>query len=231
VNTAAVTAAPRASATSADRHRPARGLRDAARQGAVLRVGGVLAGSLVLGGLTSWAQGFLPAQAAPFANSASGWAVLTVLLVVWSRTAGWRAAALGAGSFVLLVLGYTVASELRGLAYSPVLWGTVGLVTGPVIGLAASWLHGTGAAGRTRAAVGTAVVAGVGVGDGVSGLLRVADTTGLTYWVVVAAAGVALLVVMAARRLRERTAVLTAVLGTLAVPAAFVVGVPLVLGG
>lgn len=205
--------------------RPQRARRTATR-GEVLRVGGVLAASLVLGGLTSWAQGFLPDWASPFANSASGWAVLTVALVVGARVSGWRAAAVGAASFVLLVLGYTAASQLRGLAYSPVLWGAVGLVTGPFIGLAASWLRTTG---RT-AALGTAAVAGVLVGDGVSGLTRVADTTGVTYWIVIGAAGLALFGAIAVRRLRERGLVLTAVAGTLVAAAALVVGLPLVAG-
>jgi len=46
------------------------------RRGAV-----VLVASFLLGGLTSYAQGFLPDAAAPFANSASGWTLLTALLV------------------------------------------------------------------------------------------------------------------------------------------------------
>ena len=221
VNTAAMTTSPTTTGPTAAR-RPAPTL----RAGGVLRVGVVLAASVLLGGLTSWAQGVLPQQAAPFANSASGWAVLTVALVVLSRTGGWRAAALGAASFVLLVLGYTAASHLRGLAYSPVLWGTVGLVTGPFVGLAAAWLRTTG---RT-AALGTAAVAGILVGDGVFGLTHVADTTGVTYWVTIGVAGVALLVGMAVRRLRECGTVLLATVGTLAAAAALVVVLPRVAG-
>ena len=41
----------------------------------------VVAASLVLGALTSYAQGLLPGPLRPFANSASGWTVLTALIV------------------------------------------------------------------------------------------------------------------------------------------------------
>ena len=91
----------------------------------------VLTASLLLGGLTSFAQGFLPDAAAPCTNSASGWTLLTALLVVWAagdpRARTRHAALLGVASFVLLVLGYTVAADLRGLHYDPTLFGVVGV--------------------------------------------------------------------------------------------------------
>ncbi|XGX80580.1 hypothetical protein LQK93_03420 [Terrabacter sp. BE26] len=88
----------------------------------VLSALAVVGASLLLGGLTSWAQGVLPDALASFANSPSGWTVLTALVVAAARpTLAWGAA-LGAASFVSLVLGYTIASELRGLTYNPVLW-------------------------------------------------------------------------------------------------------------
>ena len=98
----------------------------------------MLAASFLLGGLTSFAQGFLPDAAAPFANSASGWTLLTALLVAWAardaRTRTWHAAVLGAASFVLLTLGYTVAADLRGFFYDPTLFGEEGHVGGPRVG-------------------------------------------------------------------------------------------------
>ncbi len=104
------------------------------------RAGLVAVLSFALGFLTSCAQGFLPDAFASFANSASGWTQLTALLVCWSRLTGGPAAVLGAVSFMLLVLGYTAAPEVRGFSYSPLLFSVVGVLAGPFVGVAASWL-------------------------------------------------------------------------------------------
>jgi hypothetical protein len=183
-----------------------------------LRAVVVLVASVLLGGATSFAQGFLPDAAAPFANSASGWTVLTVLLVAWSRARTSTAAVLGAASFVLLVLGYAAASDLRGLYYDPVLFGAVGVVVGPFVGVATAWLRTTG----VRAALGTALLAGVGLGESVYGLTTVAGTTGATYWVAIGVAGLALLAGVLARRLRGALPVTVAAGGTAVVATAFV---------
>ncbi|MGN7703445.1 DUF6518 family protein [Cellulosimicrobium sp. 22601] len=187
------------------------------RRGAV-----VLVASFLLGGLTSYAQGFLPDAAAPFANSASGWTLLTALLVTWSarvpRSRTWHAAVLGAASFVLLTLGYAVAADLRGYFYDPTTFGVVGVVVGPFVGVAAAWLWRTG----TPAALGTAVLAGIGVGESVYGLTTVVETTGATYWVTIGVVALVLLGGMLARRLRGALPVATAVGGTAVVAAAFV---------
>ncbi|MFB8230621.1 DUF6518 family protein [Cellulosimicrobium sp. NPDC055967] len=187
------------------------------RRGAV-----VLVASFLLGGLTSYAQGFLPDAAAPFANSASGWTLLTALLVAWSardpRARTWHAAVLGAASFVLLTLGYAVAADLRGYFYDPTTFGVVGVVVGPFVGIAAAWLWRTG----THAALGTAVLAGIGVGESVYGLTTVVETTGATYWVTIGVVALVLLGGMLARRLRGALPVATAVGGTAVVAAAFV---------
>ena len=108
------------------------------------RAGIVVVASFLLGGVTSYAQGFLPDAFASFANSASGWTLLTALLLFWSRLRTAPAALLGAVSFVLLVLGYTVASQVRGYVYDPLLFSAVGVVAGPFVGVAASWLDDGG---------------------------------------------------------------------------------------
>lgn len=46
----------------------------------------VLVASVVLGVATSFAQGFLPDAISSFANSASGWTILIVLLVWFIRS-------------------------------------------------------------------------------------------------------------------------------------------------
>lgn len=178
----------------------------------------VVALSFLLGGLTSYAQGFLPDAFASFANSASGWTVLTAALLYRSRVRTGPAAALGAVSFVLLVLGYTAASQVRGLVYDPFLFSVVGLVVGPFVGVAAAWLRADGA----RAALGTALLAGVGVGEAWYGLTVVGETTSPVYWTVIGVAGLALLGGMLDRRVRGALPAVLAVGGTVTVGVAFV---------
>ena len=103
--------------------------------------------SLLLGIPTFYAQGSLPEAWRSFANSASGWTLLTALLVFGARASTRLAAVLGGLSFLLLVLGYTVAAEPEGLFYSPLLFGVVGMVVGPFVGMAAAWLRLRGARG------------------------------------------------------------------------------------
>ncbi|MFI8526586.1 DUF6518 family protein [Promicromonospora sukumoe] len=183
----------------------------------LVRSGIVVVLSFLLGGLTSYAQGFLPDAFASFANSASGWTVLTALLVYWSRVRTAPAAVLGAVSFVLLVLGYTVAADLRGFYYDPLLFSVVGVVAGPFVGVAAAWLRADG----VRAALGTALLAGIGVGEAVYGLTIIRETTSPVYWTVIGVAGLALLAGVLVRRVRGVLPVALAVGGTVVVAAAF----------
>ena len=164
----------------------------------VVSVLGVAVASLVLGAVTSWAQGFLPDAWAPLANSPSGWAAMTALVVMTFRPTPRRGAVFGAVSFVCLVLGYTFASELRGLAYDPTLWGAVGLLTGPFIGAAAA---GAASTRPLPVALGSGVLAGALVADGIYGLTVVADTTSPVYWTTVLVLGL-LLVIATPLRLR-----------------------------
>ncbi|WP_322919382.1 DUF6518 family protein [Nocardioides renjunii] len=156
----------------------------------------VVGTSLLLGGLTSWAQGVLPDALAPFANSPSGWTLLTVLVVATARPSLGAGAALGVASFVSLVLGYTAASELRGLSYDPVFWGVVGVVAGPVVGAAAAAVVDRR---PVVAAVGAGVLAGVLVADGIYGLTVVGGSTSPVYWTLCLVAGCALVGTTAVR--------------------------------
>ncbi len=162
----------------------------------VLSALAVVGASLLLGGLTSWAQGVLPDALASFANSPSGWTVLTALVVAAARpTLAWGAA-LGAASFVSLVLGYTIAVELRGLTYNPVLWSVVGVIAGPFVGTAAAAVvrHHT-----VQAALGAGALAGVLVADGIYGLAVVSGSTSPVYWSLCLVAGAVLIGVTALR--------------------------------
>jgi len=185
----------------------------------LVRWGAVVLLSFLLGGLTSYAQGFLPEALSSFANSASGWTVLTALLVYWSRARTAPAAVLGAVSFVLLVVGYMVAADLRGYVYNPLFFSVVGVVVGPFVGVAASWLRTAG----VRAALGTALLAGIGVGEAIYGLTVVGDTTSPVYWTLIGVAGLALLAGQIARRIRGVLPVVLALGGTALLAAGFLV--------
>ncbi|WP_245991232.1 DUF6518 family protein [Bogoriella caseilytica] len=175
--------------------------------------------SFVLGGLTFYAQGFLPDAAVPFANSSSGWTLLTSLLVFGSRFRPAAAAVLGAVSFVLLVLGYAVVAGLEGLYYNPLLFSMIGVIAGPAVGAATSWLRARG----FRAAAGTGVLAGIGLGDGLFGLTVVHETTEPGYWWAVVAIAVILLAVMLVRRIRGAGPAILAVAGSAAMAGAFLI--------
>ena len=176
--------------------------------------------SFLCGVVTFFAQGFLPEAVASFANSASGWTMVTALLLAWARVRTALAALLGAASFVLLTLGYSVAVELRDLSYDPTLFVVVGVVVGPFVGIATSWLR---AASSWRTATSTALLAGIGVGEAIYGLTAVADTTSPVYWALVGSVGLALLLVMLMRRIHGVQWALLTVVGTSLVAGAFVV--------
>ena len=132
-------------------------------------------------------------------------------------------AVLGVLSFVSLVLGYTVASEVRGLSYDPLFWSVVGVVAGPFVGAAAAVLVGRHVIGT---ALGAGALAGALIADGIYGLTVVAGTTSPVYWVLCLVGGVALVGVVAVR-LRTRVAVVTllatAVVATAVLSAGFAV--------
>lgn len=185
----------------------------------LVRCGLVVVLSFLLGCLTSYAQGFLPSALSSFANSASGWTVLTALLLYGARLRTAPSAVLGAASFVLLVLGYTAAAQVRGYVYDPMLFSVVGVVVGPFVGVAASWLRATG----VRAALGVALLAGIGVGEAAYGLTIIRETTSPVYWTLIGVAGLALLAGLLVRRLRGALPVALAVGGTAVVAGAFYV--------
>jgi hypothetical protein len=178
----------------------------------------VLVVSFLCGLLTYFAQGFLPDALSSFANSASGWTFVTVLVLAWSRVRAEIAAALGAASFVLLTLGYSVSAHLDGLTYDPTMFVVVGVLVGPFVGVATSWLREESA---LLVAAGTALLSGIGLGEAAYGLTTVADTTSPVYWTVVGLIALALLVATVAR-IRDVRAATLAVAGAAATAGAFV---------
>ena len=130
------------------------------------------------------------------------------------------AAVLGAVSFVLLTLGYSASAQLQDLAYDPTLFVVVGVLVGPLVGIASSWLRAESA---WQAAAGTALLSGIGLGEGAYGLTSIANTTSPVYWTLVGVIALGLLVAMLIRRIHGVLMVLLAVVATGAVAGAFVV--------
>ena len=188
----------------------------------------VAASSLLCGAMTFFAQGFLPDAVNSFANSASGWTLLTVLLLTAVRAGPAAAALLGATSFVLLTVGYAGAAQLRGLHYDPTMFAVVGVVVGPFVGVATSWLR---AVPPWRPALGTALLAGIGVGEASYGLTTVAGTTSPVYWLLIGAVALALLGTMLLRRIYGMLWKALVVLGTSLTAAAFLLAYRWIGGG
>lgn len=147
------------------------------------------------GALTSVGQSVLPAAVNSFANSASGWTFLTALLVWTVRRGTGLSAALGAAAFIALTVGYAVVSTARGFFDDTLPWSVIGLVVGPFVGVAATWLHTS----RTRLALGSGLLAGIGVGNSDYGLTAISATTSPVYWVIAAVVSVALTLAAAIR--------------------------------
>jgi hypothetical protein len=160
----------------------------------------VVVGALLIGGATSFAPGFLPRWAAPFANSSGSWTLLTFALLWWSRAGVNLSAVLGIAGFWLLLEGYAIVSTGRGFPYhlgpgNP--FTLIAVVAGPFIGAAAS-LARTSTRPAVRGVAG-AVPSAVMVGESVYGLTVIADSTSPVYWSVQLIVGVALATGLALR--------------------------------
>lgn len=174
----------------------------------------VVATSLLVGGLTSFAQLVLPELLRPFGNSAAGWTIVTAGIVALTRSRTAVAAVLGATSFAALVLGYQTASTLRGFPTSEELFLLAAVVVGPFVGVAASWLH----LRDRRGAIACGLLAGIACGESAYGLTVISASTSPLAWIVIGLAGLALLATVTARssalRLRLLAAGLTAAVAT-----------------
>lgn len=108
---------------------------------ALLALALALPGAALLGGLTSFAQGFRPDALRSLATSAGGWTMFAILLVWLGRARPVVAAVLGLVAFEALNEGYGLVSGWRGNFYATPfssVWTLVGLAAGPVVGVAAS---------------------------------------------------------------------------------------------
>ena len=198
-------------ATSAGRTTPARAL--LALSARVLLV---IAVGFVLGGLTPLGQAALPDSLAPLANSVGGWLIPTAALVLVIARGTIEAAVEGALAFVALTMGYAVVSTARGDYFDPSVWAFIGVLAGPVIGLAALGVRRRG----VTAAFGAAVLGGILVGEGAYGLTIVAETTGPLWWLIEIVVGIGVVVAVCIR-VRRPGLIMLAVLGMAAIAIAF----------
>lgn len=170
----------------------------------------VTIGAFTIGVLTSIGQGVLPFEAGSLANSAGSWSLAAFLLCL-CNAAPRRGLLLGFLALAGMLIGYNVATELRGHATGITLWlfwGLAAVVVGPVLGVSAAWARGTD---RRRIAAGTAMVAGILVGEGVYGLTRIADSTSSAYWVVQITVGLGIVIATSAVRLRRTASIVLCV--------------------
>jgi hypothetical protein len=163
----------------------------------------VVAVTVVVGGLTSLGQQYLPDALRSLANAAAPWFVSVLLAVYAGRMPPATGIVLGVAGFLLLNVSYGVVSGLRGYSY-PVgphnIWTILALPTGVIAGLAASWLR---SARVTPIAMGAAAPAAVLLGEGMYGLTVILSTTGPVVWILELVAGAVLLVLVSIVRLRR----------------------------
>ena len=148
----------------------------------LVRFAMVAVGGLAVGIATSYLQGVLPGASNTLANTGAVWSALGFGLVVAAALRGWPASVAGGIALLGEVVGYyLIASPLRGFpstTFERVLWVAAALVIGPVVGWAAGW-WATDRPWRRLAAV--AMMAGIVVGEGLHGLLRI-EGGGPQWW-------------------------------------------------
>ncbi|MBX0298456.1 hypothetical protein K2F54_00505 [Cryobacterium sp. 1639] len=142
----------------------------------------VVGGAVLIGGLTSFAQLYLPPWVNSLSNSAGGWTMFSFLLVWLSRARPVLAGVLGIVAFQLLVESYSVVSEWRGFddgdPFSSI-WTVVGLAAGPLLGVAAGLVRHAPPLWRALAVTPLSAVL---LGEGIWALNTIADTTSPVYW-------------------------------------------------
>jgi hypothetical protein len=191
------------------------------------RVSMALGGAVLAGVGTSYGQGITGLSG--LSNAAGPWFLVAVALLLLVRVRGGRfglpvAMVSGIVLLELLHVGYWATSNLRGFPdYLAItnFWVLMGIPAGVLAGAVAVAVRSADVRWRSTA---LGVTAAVLVGEGVRGLLQVADTTGVGAWVVEIVLGVVVLGagLVVGRSLADRAAALgAAVLGTIGVLGAY----------
>jgi hypothetical protein len=137
--------------------------------------------AFVLGAATSLGQTMLPNELRSLANSSGSWSAAAFLLAGLARRP-FEGALAGGLALVALVLGYELTSALRGFGVGigfVLTWMVTAITAGPALGVGRRW---RGDADVRRRAWGVGVLPGVLIGEGVTALATVADTTYTPYW-------------------------------------------------
>lgn len=172
----------------------------------------VAVGALLIGGLTSYGQQYLPTWVNSLSNSAGGWTMFAFLLIWLSRARMLLGAILGIVALELLNQGYGIVSAWRGVQYGAGfgnLWTVLGIIAGPLVGFAASLCRYGSPLWRSLAVTPLSAVL---MGEGVYGLTTIADTTSPVYWTIEVVLSVAFVALALARaRIRSSRALLVVV--------------------
>lgn len=164
----------------------------------------VLGGALVIGGVTSSAQGFLPDWLRSLANSAGGWSMFAFLLIWLSRARPILGAVLGVVAFEAMLEAYGLVSLWRGYFYAEPFhnqFTVPGVVAGLVIGAGAALVRNA-KPGWLRV-VGVAPLCLVLELEGIYGLVVLRSSTSPVYWVIELLAGLGFFIA-ALRRSKRR---------------------------
>lgn len=176
--------------------------RSSAVRATVVAVGG----AVLIGGLTSVAQQYLPPWVNSLGNSAGGWTMFAFLIVWLGRARPLLAGVLGIVVFQLLVESYSVVSEWRGFDDGDPftsIWTLVGVVTGPLLGVAAGLAR---YAPPLWGALAVTPLSAVLLGEGIWALNTITDTTSPVYWTLeIVLSAIFLLAAVLHRRLAPRS--------------------------
>lgn len=160
----------------------------------------VVLGGLLIGGLTSVGQEYLPPWVNSLANSAGGWSMFAFLLVWLSRARPVLGAILGIVAFEAMVEAYGLVSTARGHFYAAPfssIWSLLGLFAGPVIGGGAALARW---ASKPWRIIGVAALSFVLMAEGSYGLVSLLGSTSPVYWTLELVAGAAFLAAAIVRR-------------------------------
>jgi hypothetical protein len=137
--------------------------------------------AVIIGGLTSPAQQFLPDALRSLANAAGPWFVVILVAVRLARVPLATSLLLGILGFVLLDVAYGAVTVMRGFPWSfENIWTIVAIPAGIVVGVAATWLASPR---KILLVLGAAAPVVVLVGEGIYGLTVVLATTGPVVWI------------------------------------------------
>jgi hypothetical protein len=184
----------------------------------IMATGAATGAGLALGVLTAYAQGWLGGDLNQLANSAGPWSLAAFGLA--ALVGGpWSAAVSGTLVLVMLELGYVLGAHLQGhgSARSTVtVWLVTAIAVGPALGLGG---HCARFGPRVSAALGTAGLSGILIGEAIYGFIQLTYPVWETAELVT---GVLLLVVLGSRRFTDWRSLLLALAGAAVVAALFV---------